>query len=90
MEVLVGFLLALLSGYLFGWSRAHTVVATECERLGGFYVGDKVFKCYQVDDRRYTPHSHKPLKSQGSNPPPPSGRRPKPPSPPSARNQRWL
>lgn len=30
---------------LIGWILAHNTVATECEKLGSFYVGDKVFKC---------------------------------------------
>lgn len=27
------------------WATAHTVVAKECERLGAFYVGAKVYDC---------------------------------------------
>ena len=27
------------------WSMAHTTVAHECDKLGAFYVDDKVFEC---------------------------------------------
>ena len=27
------------------WSSAHGTIAKECERLGAFYVGDKVYEC---------------------------------------------
>lgn len=27
------------------WAWAHGTVATECEKLGAFYVGDKVYEC---------------------------------------------
>mgnify|MGYP000591313298 CR=1 FL=1 len=29
----------------FGWEAAHSTVATECGRLGAFYVGSKTFEC---------------------------------------------
>ncbi len=32
-------------GVLVGWLLAHNEVATECQRQGGFYVGNKDFKC---------------------------------------------
>ena len=45
-------LLALLGllcvGGLIGWLHAHTVIARECERLGGFYVGDRKFRCLET------------------------------------------
>lgn len=28
-----------------GWIAAHGTIATECERLGAFYVGSKTFAC---------------------------------------------
>ena len=28
-----------------GWIWAHATVATECTRLGAFYVGEKVYEC---------------------------------------------
>jgi hypothetical protein len=38
-------LLALAVGWYGGWIAGHTTVATECERLGGFYVGSTVYQC---------------------------------------------
>jgi hypothetical protein len=37
--------------YNFGWVLAHKAVATECRRLGGFYVDDKTFKCVEIIQR---------------------------------------
>lgn len=37
------FLLGLMLGVVFGNWYAHHYVATECERLGKFFVGKKVF-----------------------------------------------
>lgn len=28
-----------------GWVFAHFAVANECEKLGGFYVGETVYEC---------------------------------------------
>lgn len=30
---------------LIGWAWAHKTVAIECEQLGSFYDGNKVFEC---------------------------------------------
>ncbi|MDT4328512.1 hypothetical protein ACQE3D_10810 [Methylomonas sp. MS20] len=38
--------------WVFGisiWAFAHFAVADECKKLGGFYVGSKVFECHQVN-----------------------------------------
>ena len=48
MSELLFLLLGLLFGYLGGWNLAHGTVADECCRLGGFYVGERVFKCVEV------------------------------------------
>lgn len=40
--------LALLVGIGIGWVAAHGTIATECERLGRFYVGNKTFECRRV------------------------------------------
>jgi hypothetical protein len=33
-------------GFVVGaWSDAHEAVATECKKLGSFYVGSKVYEC---------------------------------------------
>lgn len=34
------------TGYQLGWVSAHKTVAHECKTLGGFYVGEEVFKCH--------------------------------------------
>lgn len=43
-QFLLGFIAAwvLCSGY------THTMIALECERLGSFFVGKKVYKCIEV------------------------------------------
>lgn len=43
---LAGLVLAtVFSGYMVGWIHAHETVSTECQRLGGFYVGKSTFTC---------------------------------------------
>jgi len=37
--------LAFLAIFMTGWAFAHNTVATECEKLGAFYVGNTVYKC---------------------------------------------
>lgn len=32
-------------GWLLGYVMAHNEVSRECERLGGFYVGQKTYTC---------------------------------------------
>jgi len=39
--------LVLTLGGILGWAGAHATVATECDRLGGFYVGGKTYVCAQ-------------------------------------------
>lgn len=43
--------ICILVGYWIGWVHAHHTVADECERLGGFYVGKKTFKCQKMEPR---------------------------------------
>ena len=31
--------------FIFGWITAHSTIAGECNKLGAFYVGDKVYEC---------------------------------------------
>lgn len=49
MKVLFWLLVSLLLGYFAGWRVAHKVVASECKRLGGFYVDSETFKCVAVE-----------------------------------------
>nr|CDS55673.1 hypothetical protein SYMBAF_100015 [Serratia symbiotica] len=37
--------IVILLSYRLGWESAHLEVARECERLGKFYVGKKIFHC---------------------------------------------
>lgn len=46
MEYLIGIII----GWCVGWLVAHFTIATECKRLGGFYVGKKVYKCTEIVD----------------------------------------
>lgn len=45
----IAFCLVLLTcvalGAKIGYIHAHYTVAMECERLSGFYVGNKVYEC---------------------------------------------
>ena len=38
-------LIVLFCACLVTWAWAHNTVATECERLGAFYVNEKTFTC---------------------------------------------
>lgn len=51
-EAVMGWLFLILVGWLCGWIHAHSTVAKECERLGSFYVGSKVFHCSKIEDRQ--------------------------------------
>lgn len=47
MNYLGVIVICLLVGYILGYHHAHGVVATECRKLGKFYVGDSVFVCVE-------------------------------------------
>ncbi len=42
-----------LLGFIIAWFICHTythqMIAAECERLGGFFVGKKTYKCVAVE-----------------------------------------
>lgn len=46
-DVIIGIMgmIALILLSVFVWVTAHSVVAQECEKLGAFYVGTKVYDC---------------------------------------------
>ena len=46
--VITAVVLAALIAAFATWGIAHNVIATECKRLGGFYVGSSTFKCEEV------------------------------------------
>ncbi|MGE9267763.1 MAG: hypothetical protein ACQKBY_06670 [Verrucomicrobiales bacterium] len=37
---------------MFGYARAHHVIATECKKLGKFYVNDEVFECVKITSEK--------------------------------------
>lgn len=39
---------ASLFGILIGWIFAHSSVATECQKIGAFYVGEHVYYCERI------------------------------------------
>lgn len=38
-------MVTLIFGFLLGLAFAHSTVATECGKLGSFYVGEKTYEC---------------------------------------------
>lgn len=44
------FILGFIIAWLWSDSVAHNKIAAECERLGGFFVGSKTYKCHQIID----------------------------------------
>jgi hypothetical protein len=38
-------MVTLIFGFFLGWVFAHVTVATECGKLGSFYVGEKTYEC---------------------------------------------
>ncbi|MEX5365664.1 hypothetical protein WCE00_01620 [Acinetobacter haemolyticus] len=43
-----------LCGFIIAWlwcsSYTHKMIALECERLGGFFLNDKTYKCHLIVD----------------------------------------
>ncbi len=52
---LLALLIGLLAGLMFGWQAAHITVAAECEKLGGFFVGSKVYECKAIGEKHDKP-----------------------------------
>lgn len=50
MKTLLACLGLLAIGFMFGWQAAHIQVATECERLGKFFVRKRVYVCSEWFD----------------------------------------
>jgi hypothetical protein len=53
MSIALAIIVSLLFGFAWGWGAAHKTVATECERLGSFYVGPKTFHCTKIEDSSF-------------------------------------
>lgn len=47
VELLPTLFILFLIGVVVGWLNAHSTIATECRKLGAFYVGNSVFKCVE-------------------------------------------
>lgn len=50
MMTLLIIVVSLFVGYYFGYQAGHIMVATECERLGKFFVGKKVYECVLITE----------------------------------------
>lgn len=50
MRLIVEIVLIYLA-YKIGWTEAHVMVAKECERLGSFFVGKKVYHCNLIIEK---------------------------------------
>ena len=46
------FVLSILGAFIFGYGAAHGEVATECQKLNSFYVGDNVYDCKLRDNKK--------------------------------------
>jgi len=42
------FILGFIIAWLWSDSFTHKKIAAECERLGGFFVGNKTYKCHAI------------------------------------------
>jgi len=40
--------IVLIIGIWIGWVQAHHTIASECRKLGSFYVGSRIFKCVEI------------------------------------------
>lgn len=47
-----------LLGFIIAWALCHhythIMIASECERLGGFFVGSKTYKCIVIKNDSIT------------------------------------
>lgn len=55
---LIGFLVGVIAAWVVCSGYTHVMIATECERLGGFFVNKKTYKCIAIienEDKSSTP-----------------------------------
>ena len=45
MDNILSAIILFFIGVVFGWIFAHSTVATECDKLNSFYVGDRIYQC---------------------------------------------
>lgn len=50
LYAILGWCFGYFIGWGSGWKSAHISIAKECERLGGFFVKNKTFKCTEIKD----------------------------------------
>lgn len=43
--------LVAISTWFGGWIYAYKTIGDECERLGGFYIGGRVYECKLKENR---------------------------------------
>jgi len=48
INFIASLILGLAIGLFVGWVIAHNVIATECQKLLGFYVGEKIYFCTET------------------------------------------
>lgn len=50
--------IAIIVAYYLGYAVAHHTIALECERLGGFFVGKKVYKYVDIGSNKTEENEH--------------------------------
>lgn len=58
MRSMLNFIAGTIVGLLCfwaGWEYAHQTIATQCKRLGGFFVGPTTFKCHSIEEPGHKP-----------------------------------
>lgn len=59
-------IVAFMLGHGVGWGRAHNMVATECQRLGKFFVKKDVYHCTKVEWAHKAPEEEKMERTHGN------------------------
>lgn len=48
MAMAMAIMISLLIGTWFGYGYSHKILAMDCTKMGGFYVGTKTYNCSLV------------------------------------------
>jgi hypothetical protein len=59
-------IVAFLIGRRIGWMEAHLMIATECQRLGRFFVKKTVYHCTRIDWAHEEPEKEKMERTHGN------------------------
>ena len=51
-NLIIGLLIGGIAAWYLGVKYAHVMISLECERLGGFFFGSKVYKCVAVFEQQ--------------------------------------